>query len=471
MRGSRSRNRVFLVLRNPLVLVALAIAVALIIWGIGTRQQPHHVNVEFSSAFNLSSGLDVRVAGLNAGRISNVSYDNGAAIVKIGIFDNYWPLHEGTTIESRYGTTIGSGTRYLELDPGPSSAPVLPENGIISEKQTTPAVDIDQILNVFKPKTRGSLQHMQAGLASSLTGRGPALNSGIAATAPALSAAAGLFADIAVDRAGLKTLISNGDRLTGIIASRQASVSDLVTVAARTFQTFAQNTTGVQNSINDLPATLQDARGTLTQVDTSVGYLRTLVKALSPGAAELPSLATTATPALEDLHRALPPTSKLVSTVTTAAPTITTLLGKASPFIRDTGNVLTQLSPMVACVRPYAPEAASAVVGLGGWFSTYVLESPRAGALPNQPTPFNMAQDSNGLARMHFARAMPLVATTSLNATPNIITPATWAAATGLKYAFPRPPGLDEGQPQFLPQCGAGPNSLNPADAPTGDFG
>lgn len=41
-----------------------------------------------------------------------------------------------------------------------------------------------------------------------------------------------------------------------------------------------------------------------------------------------------------------------------------------------------------------------------------------------------------------------------------------FAAAAGKSYAMPRPPGLSVGQPWFLPQCGAGPNSINPADDP-----
>jgi hypothetical protein len=35
-----------------------------------------------------------------------------------------------------------------------------------------------------------------------------------------------------------------------------------------------------------------------------------------------------------------------------------------------------------------------------------------------------------------------------------------------LHYAMPRPPGLNAGQPWFQPQCGAGPDALDPAKDP-----
>jgi len=35
-----------------------------------------------------------------------------------------------------------------------------------------------------------------------------------------------------------------------------------------------------------------------------------------------------------------------------------------------------------------------------------------------------------------------------------------------MTYGFPRPPGTDAGQPWFLPQCGAGPDALDPNKDP-----
>src|SRR5690349_13718113 len=146
-RPYRLRRAVDWVLDHPWY-VLLAIAAVLITnWIIGTRSEPHHVRAEFTSAFNLVTGQPVDVDGLQVGKISSVRYDDttpgGAAIVTIGISDSqFWPLHRGTTVESRWGSAIGNGTRRLDLVPGPATAPAIPEQGIIETKDTLPAVDL-----------------------------------------------------------------------------------------------------------------------------------------------------------------------------------------------------------------------------------------------------------------------------------------------------------------------------------------
>jgi hypothetical protein len=61
---------------------------------------------------------------------------------------------------------------------------------------------------------------------------------------------------------------------------------------------------------------------------------------------------------------------------------------------------------------------------------------------------------------------MPQASATSLHLVPAGISTQAFVNATGKQYAEPRPPGLSVGQPWFLPQCGAGPNALNPGADP-----
>src|SRR5207253_1032890 len=82
-----------------------------------------------------------------------VSFDDARAIVELGINDDAWPVPRGTTARLRYGTTLGNGTRRVDLQLGPRNAPKLPEGGIIGLEHTTTPVEFDQIFDTFDART------------------------------------------------------------------------------------------------------------------------------------------------------------------------------------------------------------------------------------------------------------------------------------------------------------------------------
>jgi ABC-type transporter Mla subunit MlaD len=453
-------------LDHPWLLVIAAGAILFVYWAIGTRAEPHHVRAEFTSAFNLFSGQSIDVNGLPVGKISGVTYDpslgGGQAIVNIGISDDhFWPLHAGTTVEIRWGSTIGNGTRRLDLIPGPASAPVIPEGGIIETQDTLPAVDLDQVLNVFTKSTRTHLTSYLRNLASGVSGNETALHNGLNTAPPAVAAANGVLSDLASNTYALQSLILNGDRLTSVLASRAPAISDLVTVAGQTFSALSAHANGIEQSIQDLPGALSEARGTLVRLDSSVGILNGVITDIRPGAAKLSPLAVAIRPTLAALRRIVPLGVSTLTQATAAAPSITRLLDTGTPFMPKLGSVTSQLAPMVACIRPYAPELGGAITSANSWLQTYVLEQPNAA-----PGVTFTGASQGQFVRQHGIRAMPQASATTLHAVPPGITTQAFINLTGKGYAEPRPPGLSVGQPWFLPQCGAGPNSLNPAADP-----
>jgi ABC-type transporter Mla subunit MlaD len=465
-RGHRVRRTLHWLLGHPWYVVLAIGAVLFTNWAIGTRSEPHHVRAEFTSAFNLVTGQPVDVDGLQVGKIASVKYDDstpgGGAIVTIGVTDNrYWPLHRGTTVESRWGATIGNGTRRLDLVPGPASAPAIPEGGIIETQDALPAVDLDQVLNVFTQKTRGHLTKMLSDLGAGVSGESTDLHNTFNYAAPAATAANGVMTDLASDTYALQGLIINGNQLTSTLASRAPAIGDLVTVAAQTFSTLSAHASGVQQTIQNLPGALAEARGTLAQLDSSVGILTTLITDLRPGAAKLTPLATAMRPALAELRSIVPTGVATLKQATAAAPSITRLLTTGAPFMPKVQSVSSSLAPMVACMRPYAPDLGSAITNANGWMNTYQLVSPNAAP----GITFRGARQGQ-YVRQGGVRASPQVSATTIHAYPPGITTQAFTQLTGKEYAEPRPPGLSVGQPWFLPQCGAGPNSLNPAADP-----
>ena len=455
------RSPVGWLLDNPWAVVMAAVFVWFTFWVIGTRKTDHQVQASFSSAFNLVPGLAIQVDGQEVGKIAKVKYDNGKALVSIGINDGeFWPLHQGTKVISRWGTTIGNGTRRLDIVPGPTAAPAIPQGGIIPTSDTQPAVDVDLVLNALNKKVRGHLSSWQTEMAASFKGKEKDLGALLDQADDGTNAASNLLSDLGTDTFALKGLIANGQRTTSTLAGRDNAVRNLVTVAARTFETFANNTQGTQDSIAELSPTLQQARSTLRRTDASIGNLDALVSELKPGAKALRPFAASARPAFADLRQIVPSTLSTLRTARIAAPTIKNLLTQATPFVTKGAPVFSALAPMVGCVRPYAPEAGGALMGLSTSHQEYDLKASRfEGGLDgladptSPPTYTGRVFDVNGVKKIQSYGLRAEVQGSSSSVTK----PGNSEIYTNLgikQYAFPRPPGFNAGQPMMMPECG-----------------
>lgn len=429
------------VLRNPWVVI-IAIALVLFVWWArGTRTADYDVRATFAYAPNLFSGLDVRVDGLDVGKIKKVEQVDDSAIVTLGIHDErYAPLHQGTTATLRFGTTIGNATRIIDLEPGPSTAPELPNHGIVDNSHTVEATEFDEVFDTLDAKTRRALQGTLKGTGDTFGPRAKQLASGVEASGRGLRAVGGLASDLARDQIALRALVANTARVSSTLAARRRAISDLVSVASATFDEFARNTDGITGSLERFPPAVREARTTLGHLDGTVGRLDTLTEDVRPGAAQLGGLARDLRPALASLREAVPAALAAFDTARTAAPRVTSLLRESVRFSVPAAPALTELAPIVGCLRPYAPEIA-------GLLSTW--------------TGFTRNYDGLG----HLARLWGNFGPTSLNATPPVDS-ATYTRLTGQRYALVRPPGYNAGKPWYMPECGAGPEGLDPSKDP-----
>lgn len=440
--GSRVTRGAGFVLDKPWVVLGVIGLVAFTLWAIGSRTSDHKIRASFTGAVSVAPGLDVQIDGVDVGKIGKVKYDDGQALVEIGIDDESWPLHQGTTAALRFGTTLGNGTRRIDLVPGPTSAPEIPENGIISTKDTVTPVEFDKVFDTFTPRTRAAFRGFFKGGAENLQTRAPQLNRGIRRTAPALEATGDVFQDLAADEGALRQLVASGYRTTNVLAAKRPQISDLMTVAAATFDTFARNSDGIRASLDEFAPTLVDTRSTLRRTDRSIAGLDGLVGDLKPAVAALKPFTRIARPAAADLSRLAPAANATLASLRTNAPAITRLLKDGVPFSKQASPVLSTLGVQLNCVRPYAPE-------IGAFFSNW--------------SSFTQGYDNTS----HYGRVKAVVNATSFTGYPAMDTKAFLdTAGAGLTYAMPRPPGLNAGKPWLLPECGAGADALDPTKDP-----
>jgi virulence factor Mce-like protein len=412
----------------------LAVAVVLLA-SAGSEQRLRAV---FDSALQVRSGQQVRIAGRQVGSVDSVALSDGRAVVTLQIDGAQWPLHAGTTATLRFGAASAYASRYVQLQPGPPTAPKLADNALLPQSDTVTPVEFDQVYSTFGPQARRDLAGTIEGAAQTLSGHGADLGRALALGAPGTQRTAGMLGDLGLDPAALSTLVSAGAQTVSALRATDAQLQGVVSHAADTLTVFADNAAALQAGIARLPGTLRGAQHTLAHLDSSLGPLTALVAAVAPGAGGLRQAAPRLRRTLSTLRRIGPLARRTLLTGTRQLPQLTTFLDTARPFLPPLSRALARLAPMVACVRPYAPE-------IGGYLGTW------------QGGPY----DNVG----HFG-AIDIIETPVMPGTSLTSSEAVAQSSGALSYAFPRPPGLNADQVWLQPQCGAGPDALNAAKDP-----
>jgi virulence factor Mce-like protein len=410
--------------------VALVAAVALASAVRMSRTSDHAVRASFDAAVGLAPGMDVQLDGLDVGKVKEVSYDGGRAEVVLGINDGpAWPLPRGSKAITRFGTTIGSATRRVDLVLGPRSAAPIPDGGIIAASSTQTAVEWHEVFATLDRDARIDARRLAARGVAVLDRRDDDLNRGLAATPGAVDALDGVLGDLAGDRALLARLIPQTDRVTRTLAARDDAISALVLVAGRTLNSFARRNRDVRATLDALPGTLDALTSSLDRVRHTSRRLRPVLADLGPGARELRTLDRDLAPALRALRAVTPAGLRLAATARRTGTPVERLLAALGPLLGDrAAPVLEALAPMLDCIAPYAPE-------LGGFFATWGSWNHRSDATGNY-------------GRYHIIEGSP-----SLASLPGASL-QTIAKLPGIRYARALAPGELAGRPRELPRCG-----------------
>ena len=117
------------------------------------------------------------------------------------------PIPEDTRATLRQKTLLGE--TYVELTPGTSSAPKLPEGGSLAEGQVSETVELDEILRTFEPKTRQAFQVWMQSQAEAFAGHGRDINDALGNLGPFAEDAARLVDILNRQEGAVSRLISN----------------------------------------------------------------------------------------------------------------------------------------------------------------------------------------------------------------------------------------------------------------------
>ncbi len=252
----------------PIALVA-AVVIAVVVFTGGGGD--HKVRASFDSVVQLAPGQEVRMAGRKVGEIGEIKLSDGRAITELKITDDtIWPLRRGSMAGPRWGSTTSLAYRYVEIFPGPKTAPEIKDNGVLPARSTRSAVELDAAYRIFRGRTRQDLRDVVGEAGETLDGQGTALRDGLEQAGPGLDATASLLREFGADEEALRTLVRSGARATSALAARQSDITGLVENAAATFDEFAEHTRAEQVSLERAPGAFRESTTTLRRLDSSL---------------------------------------------------------------------------------------------------------------------------------------------------------------------------------------------------------
>jgi phospholipid/cholesterol/gamma-HCH transport system substrate-binding protein len=303
MRGTSSVGRL------AAIAAVLLAAVAVVVLLLNRGGDPYLVKLRFQNASQLVNGNLVQVSGNQIGTVESITLtEDGQAEVTAKIEDAYQPLRRGTKATVRATSLSGVANRYIDLQVPPATAPAIASGGVIEQADTTTAVDLDQLFNVFGPRERRSLQGVLKGFAQLYSGREKQANRGLAYLNPSIAATSRLTRELAYDEPGLRSSINRTANLVSDLSTRREDLTALISNLEKTTGAIAERDDELQAALRELPSFMRRAnttfvnlRATLDDVEPLVEESKPVAKKLRPFLAELRPLARDARPTLRDL--------------------------------------------------------------------------------------------------------------------------------------------------------------------------
>lgn len=250
----------------------------------------------FSNVSGLKGGNFVRIAGVEVGKVENMTLQKDGTVTVVFNVDRNLTLTEGTRAAVRYENLIGD--RYLALEDGPGSTRTLHAGQTIPLTRTQPALDVDALIGGFRPLFRAldpeQVNALSGELLQVFQGQGATISSVLSQTSALTSTLAGRDQLIGEVIANLNTVLdtlshhddqfAEGlDKLSdlvkglsdrkqdiangvGYINAAAGSVADLLTVARQPIQDtvvqtdrFATQMEADHDYVDELVRTLPDA--------------------------------------------------------------------------------------------------------------------------------------------------------------------------------------------------------------------
>jgi len=277
--GHKRKHRASLIKLSIFLVLSAIFAFYLVVVSGNVRfGSTHTYRAILANASQLKDGSEVRVAGVQVGTVDGVALQANSEVVVTFDADTSIHLTSATHAAVRYKNLVGD--RFLELDEGDGTGSPLGPGGTIGMSHTSGALDLDTLLNGFKPLFVGLSPKQINALSDELV--------------QVLQGQAGSVYDLLATLASFTSTIADRDALIGQVIDNLNTV--LGTVAQRD-DTLGQLIDQMETLVGGLASQAPLITRAVTRIDTfaaTAGALLTQTEQnLTPSLKALTAVATT----------------------------------------------------------------------------------------------------------------------------------------------------------------------------------
>jgi phospholipid/cholesterol/gamma-HCH transport system substrate-binding protein len=294
------------------------------------------VEAELSTAQAVTpgQGQTVNVAGVEVGEIARVRLEDGKAIVTLKLEEDSVPVYRDASVLLRPKT--GLKDMVAELTPGTKEAGELEDGERIPIGQTSPDVNLDEILAVLDGDTRSYLQLLLSDGARGLNGNSRELANTIRRFEPTARDTLKVAKELARRRDNIKRAIHNFSLVVDELGGKDDELADFVENSNAVFASLASQDANLRETLQELPSALTETQEALGKADTLAQELGPTLEALRPGARALG-------PALQQTRPFLRETTPIIR-------------DEIRPFVRASRPLVTELRPAARDLAALTPD-------------------------------------------------------------------------------------------------------------------
>jgi phospholipid/cholesterol/gamma-HCH transport system substrate-binding protein len=326
------------------------------------KPRGYQLHIAFPEATQLASQSDVRISGVNVGKVIKLDPSENRTDATLEIKPEFAPLPTNTRAMLRVKSLLGE--TYVELTPGNRKGQKVPDGGTLNPGQVSTTVELDEILSTFDAKTRKAFQTWMQAQAEAVKGRGADINA-IFGRLPGLTEKLNdLTATLDSQQAATSKAVSQTGEVFDALSEREGQLRGLVTDSEKLFALTASRNEQLGQIVRELPRFERESTDMLPKLTAFAKKATPAVEQLQPAATAMGpafSALDDVSPQFEGLFAQLRP---VISASEKGLPALNRILDGLPPVFADFQPFLRNVNPALQQVTQSKHELTGALANL-----------------------------------------------------------------------------------------------------------